>query len=57
MELTDVELDELHNLVYDVVHYGDDEIVYGDSPEAVLLRSVLSKLHDEAKKRGFWWAK
>jgi hypothetical protein len=57
MELTDAELNELHDLVYDKVCYGGDEIVYGDGPKAVLLRSILSKLTDEAKRRGFWWAR
>jgi len=57
MNLTDEELSELHALVDDEVHYGDDEIVYGDGPQAVLLRSVLTKVTAECKARGFWWAK
>jgi hypothetical protein len=57
MDLTDEELNELHSVLTDKVYYGDDEIVYGDGPEAVNLRSALSKVLDECIRRGFWWAK
>ena len=56
MDLTNSELDALHGVLYDAVHYGDDEIVYGDGEEAVNLRSALRKVEDEAKRRKFWWA-
>jgi len=56
MDLTDDELNELHSVLSDKVYYGDDHIVYGDSPEAVNLRSALDKILDECIRRGFWWA-
>ena len=56
MDLTDAELDCLHSCVYEEVHYGDDEVVYGDSDYAVGLRSVMKKVDDEAKRRGLWGA-
>lgn len=56
MELTDAELDSLHGVLYDQVHYGSDEIVYGDGQEAVNLRSALEKVTNEAKRRKLWWA-
>lgn len=52
---TDEELSELHSVLYDRVHYGDDSVVYG--PEGDTLRRVLRKVENEAKARGFWWAK
>jgi hypothetical protein len=56
MELTDEELSGLHDILFERVMYGDDEIVYGDGPEAVLARTLLEKVTDEARQRGFWWA-
>lgn len=59
--LTDEELFEVHDLVYDKVYYGDDEVVYSTSPEGSLihdrLASVLRKVDNEAKRRGLWWAR
>ncbi len=55
MELTDAELEELHSFLQDETMYGDDNIVYGSDGD--LLRQVLRKVEDEAKKRGFWWAR
>lgn len=52
MNLTDEELSAIWGVVYDQVYYGDDEIVYGDGPTAVNLRSALAKLDDESKRRG-----
>lgn len=54
MELTDDELSVMHATLYNAVHYGDDDIVYGDGPEAVNLRSALEKVRDEAKRRKLW---
>ena len=55
LDLTDRELDELYDLVYDAVFYGDDEIVYTSAGDT--LREVWGKLRDEAKRRGFEWAR
>lgn len=52
MELTDDEFEYLHGLVYDEACYGDDEVVYGDGHEAVMVRAVLAKLDDERDRRG-----
>lgn len=52
MELTDFELDVLYNKWYDYTYYGDDSIVYGHSPEAEAVRSIMGKIEDEAKHRG-----
>lgn len=57
MELTDEELDAIHSCLYDEAHYGDDDVVYGDSLYAVNLRSALEKVTNEAKARGLWWAR
>lgn len=54
MDLTDAELSAVHNVLYDEAYYGDDEIVYGNGPEAVALRLALAKVEDEAKKRKLW---
>ena len=56
MELTDGELSALYDLVIDKACYGDDDIVYGDSLEAMQLRDILEKLSAEAGRRGLWWA-
>ncbi len=56
MELTDEELNVVHDVVYGEVMYGDDEIVYGDGDDARNLRSALIALTVEAKKRKMWWA-
>ena len=59
--LTDEELFEVHDLVYNKVYYGDDEVVYKASEEGSLihdrLSSVLRKVDNEAKRRGLWWAR
>lgn len=56
MELTDEELGALHSIVQDEAMYGDDEIVYGDGPEAVMVRLLWDKLTEEARRRKLWWA-
>lgn len=57
MNFSDEELSELHALVYHEVMYGDDEIVYGDGPQAVITRRLLDIVTEEAKTRGLWWAR
>lgn len=57
MEFNDEQLSELHNVLYDKRYYGDDDIVYGDGPEAVMIRELLNIVLDEAIRRGIWWAK
>ena len=57
MDLTNDELDALHSCLYEEVHYGDDEVVYGDGEYAVNLRLTLRKVYDEAKRRKLWWAR
>lgn len=54
MDLTDEELNEIWSVLYDKVYYGDDDYVYGDSPEAVAGRSALEKLRAEIKRRNLW---
>lgn len=54
MELTNEELYAVHSCLYDEVYYGDDEVVYGDSPYAVSLRSALEKVTNEAEARKIW---
>ncbi len=54
MELTDAELSAVHNVLYDEAYYGDDEVVYGNSPRAIALRTALAKVEDEAKRRNLW---
>ena len=56
MELSDDELDMVHEVLYEEAHYGDDDTVYGDGDRSILLRQTLRKVTDEAKRRGFWWA-
>ena len=53
--LTDDELDELHDILYDYCYYGDEEIIYTEKGDVA--RSVLKKVENEAKRRGFWWAR
>ena len=55
--LTDEELEHAYDVLSDQIYYGDDEIVYGDGPKAVALRSVVRKLSNEAKVRKLWWAR
>lgn len=55
--LTDEELESIHDVLYDKVYYGDDEIVYGEGPEALVLRAILTKVDNEAKARKLWWAR
>jgi hypothetical protein len=57
MDLTDEELSALHTLILEEALYGDDHVVYGDGPQAVMIRTLLEKVTDEAKRRNFWWAR
>ena len=57
MNLSDEELSALHTLVQDEAMYGDDDVVYGDGPEAVMVRTLLEKVTNEAKERKLWWAR
>jgi len=54
MDLTDDELSALYDLVQNEAMYGDDDIVYGDGPQAVMIRTLLEKVTDEAKRRKLW---
>lgn len=54
MKFTDEELSALHGLLYDKAYYGDDDIVYGDGPEAVMAHRLLDIVYAEAKKRKLW---
>lgn len=56
-ELTDEELSALHSILENEALYGDDEIVYGDGDDAVMLRILVRKVEDEARKRRLWWAR
>ena len=49
MNLTDEELEEIFDTLYDEVYYGDDEIVY--TSQGDVLRSALAKVEDEIKRR------
>lgn len=53
--LTDEELEELHSVMYDHCHYGDDSVVYTSAGDTA--RRVLRKVDNEAKRRGLWWAR
>lgn len=57
MELTDEELDAIHSCLYDEAYYGEDDVVYGNGEYAINLKSALKKVTDEAKARGFPWAR
>lgn len=57
MDLTDGELSALHTLIHNEALYGDDDVVYGDGPEAVMVHTLLEKVTDEAKRRKLWWAR
>lgn len=54
MDLNDEELEALHDIVYDKACYGDDDIVYGDGPEAVMVRNLMALLDEEVKRRKLW---
>lgn len=51
MNFTDAELEEIYNVVYEDVYYGEDGDVYGDHPAVVARRVALEKITDEMKKR------
>lgn len=55
--LTDEELEDLHSCLCEEVHYGPDEVVWGNDRYAVNLRAVLGKVGNEAKRRKLWWAR
>jgi hypothetical protein len=57
MNFSDEQLSALYDLLHDKAFYGDDEIVYGDGPQAVMIRELLTIVTEEAKRRGFGWAK
>jgi hypothetical protein len=54
MDFTDEELSALHGIVYDEAYYGDDWIVYGDSPEAQMIQRVMQIIDTEVKRRRLW---
>lgn len=54
MDLTDAELSAMHSVLYNEAYYGDDEMVYGNSPHAIALRTALAKVEDEAERRNLW---
>lgn len=54
IEFTDAELSAVHSVLYDEVYYGDDEVVYGNDPHTIALRTALAKVEDEAKRRNLW---
>lgn len=54
MDLTNDELKAVHDVLYEEAYYGDDEVVYGNSPHAIALRTALAKVEDEAKRRNIW---
>ncbi len=56
-EFNDEELEAMHGLILDKALYGDDEMVYGDGPEAIEIRALLTKVTKEAARRGLWWAR
>jgi len=55
MGLTDGEFSIMHSVLYDELFYPD--IGKFDQEETALLSSAYDKVMDEAKRRGFWWAK
>lgn len=57
MDLSDEELGYVYDVLSDEIYYGDDEIVYGDGSKAVALRSAVTKVVEECKRRGFAWAR
>lgn len=56
MELTDAELEAVHTVLFDQYYYGE-EYVYHDDDEGRAVGTALGKVIDEAKRRGFWWAR
>lgn len=51
MNFSDDELSALYAMIVDQAVYGDDEIVYGDGPEAFMIRNLLDKIAEEARRR------
>lgn len=51
MDLSNDELIAICSAVYDEVHYGYDDVVYGDGDYAVNLRAGLAKLEEEIERR------
>ena len=60
MGLTDDELSEVDDLIFNELLYGDDEVVYMTTKSGrrkhELLASAKEKIGREAKKRGLRWA-
>lgn len=52
--LTDEELTELHQILYEYCFYGEDAIVYSSAGDTA--RAIMGKVEHEAKKRKLWWA-
>jgi hypothetical protein len=55
MELSDVELEMLHTIVFDECIYPSQGKY--DDEETKLISDLFRKVSDEAKRRGFWWAR
>lgn len=52
MELTDDELSDLFDILYDYCYYSSDQIVYTEAGD--IARSAMKKVEDEAKRRKLW---
>jgi len=51
MQFTDEELDSMQICLHDEAFYGDDDVVYRETPYSIGLRSALRKVEDEIQKR------
>lgn len=55
MELTDEEFGMLHTVMFEACIYPPEGMYDEDQKE--LISTLYSKVMDEAKRRGFWWAR
>jgi hypothetical protein len=55
MELSDAEFEMLHNIIFDECIYPSPSKYSEEDTE--LISDLFEKVSDEAKRRGFWWAR